>query len=322
VPVPSSYDVLVLSAGGQYGAYGSGFLQGWGNRADLRPNRGDIDMVTGVSTGAMMASYAYLGSSNDPAVRAKYDALLKNQYTTLRDEDVFRKRQPVEYLWANSLFDSAPLQDRIRELITDELLDEILAEETRSKRLLLVGAVNADSGGFEHFDLIAIAGDRSHDRRTCYASAILASAAIPLAFNPIFINNRMYLDGGARHHTFFLTQVAEALPGAAKNVFGILHGDLSVPQQETPNNLVGVVSRTSTIATDQLMLDSAYYVDAEARRLGYGAHWTAAKDTGCPVGSNDDMFSPALGLCLWENGLGRARDEGNPWKTLRQLTQP
>ncbi len=78
----------MLSAGGQFGAYGSGFLAGWGERTDLAPNRGDIDMVTGVSTGAMMATYAYLGASFDPAVRAKFDALLKEEYTTLRNENV------------------------------------------------------------------------------------------------------------------------------------------------------------------------------------------------------------------------------------------
>ena len=85
--------MLVLSAGGQYGAYGSGFLKGWGDRADLQPNRPDIDMITGVSTGAMMAAYVYLGSSDDQATRAKYDALLKDQYTTLRNDDVIRARR-------------------------------------------------------------------------------------------------------------------------------------------------------------------------------------------------------------------------------------
>lgn len=322
-PVPApSYDVLVLSAGGQFGAYGSGFLKGWGDRADLSPNRADIDMITGVSTGAMMASYAYLGSSNDPVVRAKYDALLKDQYTTLRNEDVFRARSPVEFLYANSIFDSAPLRARIMGLITEELLDAVIAEEQSSKRLLFVGAVNADSGQFEYFDLIAIAKDRSHDRRACYAAAILASAAIPIAFNPVFINGSMYLDGGARQHAFFLAQVAAALPQATKNVFGILHGDLMVPRQTTKNNLIGVVSRTSAIATDQLMLDSAYFVDAEGKRLGYSVRWTAATGTNCPATGSDDMFSPVVGSCLWENGLARARDDPNPWKELSDLSTP
>lgn len=315
-PPAPSYDVLVLSAGGQYGAYGSGFLKGWGDRADLQPNRPDIDMITGVSTGAMMAAYVYLGSSDDQATRAKYDALLKIQYTTLRNDDVIRARSPFELLWSNAVYDSTPLRNRIAGLITDDFLDEIVAEAEHSRRLLFVGAVNADSGLFEHFDLIAIARDRSHDRRACFSAAILASAAIPVVFNPVFINGQMYIDGGARQHAFFLAQAASVMPKATKTLYGILHGDLRVQEQRTRNDLIGVVTRTSSIATDQLLLDSAYYVDAEAARLGYRTRWTAAANTSCPGGADDDMFSPAMGLCLWNAGLARARDDPNPWKSL------
>lgn len=315
-PPAPSYDVLVLSAGGQFGAYGSGFLKGWGDRADLQPNRPDIDMITGVSTGAMMAAYVYLGSSDEPAVRAKYDALLKDQYTTLRNDDVIRVRSAVELLWSNSVYDSTPLRTRISALITDDLLTDLVAEAERSRRLLFVGAVNADSGLFEHFDLIAIARDRSHDRRACFSAAILASAAIPVVFNPVFINGQMYIDGGARQHAFFLAQAAAVMPSATKTLYGILHGDLRVQEQQTKNHLIGVVTRTSSIATDQLLLDSAYYVDAEAARLGYRTRWTAAANTNCPGGADDDMFSPAAGLCLWNAGHARARDDPNPWKRL------
>jgi hypothetical protein len=314
-----SYDVLALSAGGQYGAYGSGFLKGWGDRADLFPGRAEIDMITGVSTGAVMASFAYLGSTADPAVRARYDAILEEQYTTLHDEDVYRERSLLELLWANSVRDTTPLRDRLTRLITDEVLDAIVPESQRSKRLLFIGAVNADSGSFEHFDLIALAGDRSANRRGCYVAAVLAAAAIPVAFEPVFINGHMYLDGGARHHTFFLEQVVAALPQPAKNLFGILHGDLNIGPKTTKNSLIGVASRASSIMTDQLMLDSAYFVDAEGRRLGYKSRWTAAVGANCPSDDNDDSFSPVEGLCLWNLGLARARDEADPWKELGQL---
>jgi predicted acylesterase/phospholipase RssA len=319
---PASYDVLVLSAGGQFGAYGSGFLKGWGDRLDLLPNRAQIDMVTGVSTGAMMATYAYLGSSADARTRAQYDALLKAQYTTLRNEDVFRPRLPIEFLWANSVYDSTPLQVRIEQLITEDLLNAVVAESNRSNRLLFVGAVNADSGLFEYFDLIAIARDLRHDRARCYAAAVLASAAIPAAFNPVFINGQMYVDGGARQNAFFVAQVAAALPAEAKNLFGILHGDLNVPPTTTKNNLIGVITRTTMIATDQLTLDAAYYVDSEARRRGFTARWTSAANTTCEPPGSDDMFSPSLGQCLWDFGFARATREPTPWKEFSQIRNP
>ena len=311
-----TYDILVLSAGGQFGAYGSGFLAGWGDRADLFPNRGDIDMITGVSTGAMMATYAYLGSSFDPTVRAKYDTLLKEQYTTLRNEDVFRQRQPFELLWANSVYDTAPLRGRIEDLITENVLREIVAEHERSGRLLFLGAVNVDSGAFEYFDLVAIARRPPPENLLCYRAAVLASAAIPAAFEPVFINGAMYVDGGARRHAFFLSQVAEALPGVGKNLFGILHGDLKVGAADTNNNLIGVLSRTVSIGTHQLLIDSAYYVDARARRLGYSPRWTAAVQTGCSMPGSDEMFDPEIGACLWKAGYARAIGDPNPWKEL------
>lgn len=321
-PPPPGYVVLVLSAGGQFGAYGSGFLKGWGDRPALLPQRADVDMITGVSTGAMMATYAYLGSSDNPRTRAQYDELLKTQYTTLSNDAVFRPRSPIEYLWANSIYDARPLHTRIEAQITDDLLAAVIKESEGSKRLLYVGAVNADTGLFEYFDLIAIARDTSHDRRKCYAAALLASAAIPAAFNPVFINGQMYVDGGARQNAFFVAQVAAALPDQPKTLLGILHGDLNVPPTTTKNNLIGVVGRTTTIASDQLVLDAAYYVDSEARRRQFTTRWTSAANTGCETQENDDMFSPALGMCLWNTGFSRASNASSPWKDFSQIRQP
>lgn len=322
-PPPPTWDVLVLSAGGQLGAYGAGFLQGWGERSDLSPNRGDIDMITGVSTGAMMATYVYLGSSSSPAVRSRYDALLKALYTTLRDEDVVRKREGIEFLWANSIYDTAPLRERVTGLITGELLDALVEEADRSHRLLFVGAVDADSGRFEYFDLVAMARDTANpERRACYAAAVLASAAIPGAFSPVFINDRMYIDGGARRYAFFLEQAAAGLPpGVQKNAFGIMHVDPGVEDERTKNHLIGVVARTVEISKDQLTGESAYHVDAEARGLGYRARWTAARDTGCaePRGV---LFDPTFGSCLWDVGHRKAVQDASPWKDLDQAFAP
>lgn len=321
-PPAPGYVVLVLSAGGQFGAYGSGFLKGWGDRPALLPQRADVDMITGVSTGAMMATYAYLGSSDNARTRAYYDELLKTQYTTLSNDAVFRPRSPIEYLWANSIYDARPLHTRIEAQITDGLLAEVIREADDSKRLLYVGAVNADTGLFEYFDLIAIARDPAHDRRKCYAAALLASAAIPVAFNPVFINGQLYVDGGARQNAFFVAQVAAALPDQPKTLLGILHGDLNVPPTTTKNNLIGVVGRSTSIASDQLVLDAAYYVDSEARRRQFTTRWTSAANTGCETQENDDMFSPALGMCLWNSGYSRASNAPSPWKEFAHIRQP
>lgn len=315
------YEILALSAGGQYGAYGSGFLKGWSERPNSVPNRADIDMVTGVSTGAMMATHAYLGSSADARTRAKFDDVLKDQYTTLNDESVFRKRFWFELPFVYSVYDTAPLHKKIAELVDEDLLDAVVAEAETSRRLLLVGAVDVYSGEFEYFDLGAIARDKTHDRLACYRAAILASSAIPLAFNPVFVNDRMYVDGGARKHAFFIESVRDTLGDRPASLYGILQGDLAVPRVDAVNGLLDLAIRTSSIATDQLLLDSAYYVDTEARRRNMTAGWTAALQTGCQVRANDDQFDPVVGRCLWNAGYRRGL-QAVQWRPLEAWTRP
>jgi hypothetical protein len=316
-----SFDVLLLSAGGQYGAYGSGFLKGWSENNTLIP-RSQMDMVTGVSTGAMMATYAYLGSSDDPVVSAKYNDLLKVEYTTLQNEDLFRKRSLIELLWANSIYDSEPLQQRVAGIITESLLDEVVAEADKTHRLLFVGAVNANSGDFEVFDLVAIAKDKNQDRRACYTAAVLASAAIPATFDAIFINGNMYVDGGIRRQGLFVEQGAKALPNVrVKRLFGILHGNLDVPPETPTNNLIGVISRTVSITNDELLIDSAFYVDIKAKDNGFERSWTAPARSECESANPEGhQFDPGLGTCLWNKGYSDTK-QPKPWKTLNELLQ-
>ncbi|HYA14955.1 MAG TPA: patatin-like phospholipase family protein, partial [Syntrophales bacterium] len=320
-PSEDSFDVLLLSAGGQYGAYGSGFLKGWSENVQLTP-RDSIDIVTGVSTGAMMATYVFLGSSDDPMVRAKYDDLLEKEYTTLQDKDVFRSRFFLELLWANSIYDSEPLRKRFENIITESLLDELVAEADKNDRQLFVGAVNTDSGEFEVFDLVAIARDKSQDRRACYTAAVLASAAIPATFDAIFINGNMYIDGGIRKQGFFVEQVAKALPNVrVKKIFGILHGNLDVPPAKPDNNLIGVISRTVSITNDELLIDSAFYVDTKGKDNGFTRFWTAPVKSTCETTSPEGhKFDPVFGTCLWNKGYDDAK-QPKPWKTLDDLLQ-
>lgn len=312
-----NHNILALSAGGQYGAYGSGFLAGWEKEREIIP-RSDVDMITGVSTGSIISTFAFLGSSKEAAVRKKYDDFLKETYTNLRMEDVCRQRTFLEMLFSNAACDTTPFRNRVNGIITEELLNEVITEADISKRLLYVGAVNLDSGEFEFFDLISIARDPTHDRRTCYASAILASAAIPVIFEPVFINDNMYTDGGIRRHTFFLEKAADAVPGAGKKrLFGILHGELDAKPEKPDNHIIDIAIRDVAVAENQMFTDSAYYVDTVAARKGYERYWTTAARSGCPD-PGEHKFDPVYGKCLWEKGYHDASQPA-PWKPLDQL---
>ena len=142
------YQVLALSAGGQVGAYGAGVLAGWKyNAADPPPT---FDLVTGISTGALLAPLEFL-DEHDTA---------KRLYTTMASDDIFRPRSTVGLLFANSVVDTAPLRDKVESVITDEIVARIAAEG-RKGRILAVQAVNLDAGESVVFDLTAIAQGRN-----------------------------------------------------------------------------------------------------------------------------------------------------------------
>src|SRR5262249_30336928 len=124
--------VLVLSGGGMNGAYTAGVLKGWTARGD-RPT---FDVVTGISTGALIAPFAFLGP--------EFDDALERSYTTLRDNDIFKRRLLVTLPWADSLADSSPLRRRIDAEITPELLLRIAAAHQAGRRLY-VGTTNLDA---------------------------------------------------------------------------------------------------------------------------------------------------------------------------------
>jgi predicted acylesterase/phospholipase RssA len=132
--------VLVLSGGGMNGAYSAGVLKGW-TASGARPR---FDVVTGISTGALIAPYAFLGS--------EYDAELERLYTSMRQENVFRPR----LLWFDSLVSSEPLEKAIAAGATPEIRQKI-AEAHRQGRRLYVGTTNLDTKSLIVWDLGAIA---------------------------------------------------------------------------------------------------------------------------------------------------------------------
>ena len=105
-PKPSS--ILVLSGGGQNGAYGAGFLKGLADR----PNSQNLkfNIVTGISTGALMATHAFIGSKEK--IRE-----LEEKYTTIKKEDIYRARSKIALLYKSSLYDTAPLRNMIEKFI-------------------------------------------------------------------------------------------------------------------------------------------------------------------------------------------------------------
>jgi predicted acylesterase/phospholipase RssA len=185
------YHILALSGGGSYGAFGAGVMKGW-TESGSRPN---FDVVTGVSTGALIAVFAFLGPAHDEELRALY--------TETSNADIYAVRG-LAGLFGDSLLDDAPLKHRIDEIIDEAKLDRIAAEHRKGRRLY-VGSTNLDAGRLVIWDIGAIAATGLPERGPVIHKILRASASIPAAFKPVYIQptaaataRQMHVDGGVK----------------------------------------------------------------------------------------------------------------------------
>lgn len=185
-----SYDVLVLSGGGELGAFGAGFLKGWGNVKQGEFTRPDFDSVSGISTGALIAPFAFVGSPK------AYDDIV-NIYRN-PDNDMVIKRMLLAFLAGDDpYYDASKLHQRIHDSITPSFVKKI-ADNAHQNKLLIVGATNLDFGVMRVWDLGEMAMNPSVDKATDdITTRLIASSAIPGAFSPVIINKYLYVDGAA-----------------------------------------------------------------------------------------------------------------------------
>ena len=173
--------VLALSGGGQDGAFGAGVLAGW--RGAGRPR---FDVVTGISTGALMATSAFLGQPAD-------DEALRVTYTQTPKVQILCPRSPLALPFGASAFDFRPLRRLIDRTLTDAVIDRVATASEGGRRLLVVGTANLDSGALVVWDLGALARAHAYAR---YRDVLFASSSPPLLAEPVFLDGEMHVDGG------------------------------------------------------------------------------------------------------------------------------
>lgn len=193
--VPPEVNILLLSSGGQYGAFGTGVLHGWSESASTEFRRPTFDIVTGVSTGALIAPFAISGE--DDSIRRVGDLFQQ------ADDSFARLRGMLFFLpWRSSMFDTRVLRDRVQSEIDADVVAQVAAAHDEY-RMLLVGAVNLDLGRFHIWDMGALATEaRLSGDLSPFHDALISSSAIPGAFPPIEINKVLYTDGAVALPTF------------------------------------------------------------------------------------------------------------------------
>jgi predicted acylesterase/phospholipase RssA len=192
---PANY--LAISGGGEDGAFGAGLLVGW-TASGTRPQ---FKLVTGISTGALTAPFAFLGP--------RYDAQLQEVYTSISGKDVLEPRFYIAALTEDALASNAPLRRTMARYVTPAMLDDI-ATEYENGRLLLIGTTDLDQGRPVIWNIGKLAASRRPGVLKLVQDILIASAAIPGAFPPVMIDvqangrkyQEMHVDGGASAQVF------------------------------------------------------------------------------------------------------------------------
>ena len=281
---------LSLSGGGADGAFGAGLLAGW-TRSGTRP---DFAVVSGVSTGALIAPYAFLG--------AGYDEELHIGFTTINAGSVFELNSTPK-----SLLDTWPLKDLIAKKVTPELLAAIAAEHRQGRRLFVV-TTNLDAGRPVLWNMGAIAAHGGDRMLRLFRDVLLASASIPGLFPPVAIETEatgriiQEMHGDGTLNAPFYTVPESMLSGTAtaalplRELYVIVNGkltsDFSMPEQNT----LSILGRSLGLAFQFGIRLEIARVHAATARSGIGfnlAFVDAAFDHGSQ-GAFDTRYMAAL----------------------------
>jgi len=295
-------NILTLSGGGQNGAFGAGFLNGW-RESGRRPQ---FDVVGGVSTGSLLATHALLGTPAD-------DATLEEMYTQVTKDNIYKDRGIFDILsGVDSLRGTAPLRAMLAKYITAETLKRVAAAYDEN-RILVVGTTNIDYGQtwVWNMSLIAKAGDLE-----LYRKVLLASASFPIVFPPVEIDGHLFVDGAARSNL-----VVPGMGGTRKpnpplhgpgNLYLINNGRVTQPPKALRRALGDVAATTVSVMMEQSMQTALIRSYFGTKILGY-----SYKAVGIPddvnIGNDVLAFDPTQMRAAFDAGRALAMQR-DPWK--------
>jgi hypothetical protein len=274
----ATIDLLIISGGGDWGAFGAGVLKGWG-RVKGEAARPQFDVVTGVSTGAMIAPFAFLG--DDESIE-RIVQLYRNP-----KKDWVSSRGLFFFLPNNPSFYALPGLEREMRTALDRRMLERIAAEGKTGRGLLVNTTNIDLGDMHMWDIVAETNKAlaSGNEEQVYR-ILLASAGIPAVFPARGIADYLYVDGAITGNILYGGRVreSESLPAQwrAKHpkvpmprfrYWVIFNNQFRFPPQVTPERWPEIMSRATIMATQTSTVNSMrhLYAQAEIARLKYAA---------------------------------------------------
>ena len=309
-------DVLAISGGGSNGAFGAGLLCGWSDRGD-RPT---FRLVTGVSAGAILAPFAFLGRD--------YDHQMREMATTISDDQVYQSKGLLTAFTSDSLADTQPLADFLAKFYDAGVLRRIAAENAKGRRLL-VATTDLDAQRPVIWDLGAIATVGTPAALTLFRRVILASAAIPVLFEPVYLPvtvdgqpyDEMHVDGSAVSQVTLYGDAidvpklaaAAALPPTPRppDLFIIRNARLGPEPEDVQPRVIDIAGRSVATLTKSESAGDLFRIYEVAQRAGFAYHLAAIPDAvRLPHAQG---FDHKLMQALFDRGyaMGRA---GFPWR--------
>ena len=309
---------LALSGGGDNGAFGAGVMVGW-TASGQRPQ---FNVVTGISAGALIAPFAFLGPDYDPALR--------EVFTGQTASDILILPRLVmggfQLLFGEALADTSPLTRLINRHANEAMLEAIAAEYARG-RLLLIGTTNLDLQRPVVWNIGAIAASGHSEALGLFRRILLASASIPGAFPPVLVNveadgrlfQEMHVDGGAATQVFLyppsLNLRREARGNAIerqRTAYVIRNGRVDVEAGITTRGILSITRRSASTLLHFAGIGDIGRIylttqrDGVAFRLAYiGRDFQAERA---------EPFDPNFMQALFDYGYEKARP-GYPWWT-------
>jgi len=313
---PGTLDMLALSGGGANGAYGAGLLCGW-TASGTRPK---FKLVTGISTGALIAPFAFLGS--------EYDDRLEYFYTHVASKDIYKQKSILYAIRSDAMADTRPLAKLLKREVSDDVIAKIAAEHRKGRRLF-IGTTDMDAQRPVVWDMGAIANCGHPEAPKLFRSVMLASASIPVAFPPVYIDvsidgkhyDEMHVDGGVITQVFLYGPMLR--PVAAKHELGsesanrklrvyvIRNSRIANEWRPTLARLMPIAGR----AVDSLIkfqgVGDIYRIYAEAQRDNVDFNFAYIPNDF--KGKSAAEFDPKIMTELFSMGFERAKN-GYPWE--------
>jgi predicted acylesterase/phospholipase RssA len=306
-------NILAISGGGSGGAFGAGAVAGL-TRSGSRP---DFAVVTGVSAGALVAPYAFLGPT--------WDEHLLDAFTSEAADNLLQARG-LGAIFGSSLYRGTPLKHLVEAYVSDAMIEAVSHEVDRG-RLLLVATTDVASGQPVVWDLGSIARNGGPSARALFCDVLVASASIPGIFPPVIIrlqdgaaHKEAHVDGAATVPFFvpaaFMQAPSKAFGGAhAAAVYVIIDGPLAETARTTRLTARGVLLRSIDVGLNHLLLATLELTAATAQLQGATLHYSAVPAAYPYLDASD--FRAATRRPLFRYAYECAQ-EGRLWAEIRR----